>query len=67
MLVMINDGGVLPEEVPEDIPDDNPGRVLLQRMLVFFVISQGVSVALMEGAEFRDSKVRCLFAERLCN
>ena len=53
MFVMTSDGGVL---------KDNPSsasseRILLQRVFLFSLLSQGVSVTLLKGAEYRDSKV----------
>ena len=54
MFVMLNDGGA-----PEDTDYDMITRVLVQRGLIFDVLTSGVSVALLYGAEFRDSKVGC--------
>lgn len=57
MFALLNDGG--PVEAT-----DSPLEaecVLQQRTLIFDLISQGVSVALLEGAEFRDSKVGPFF------
>ena len=53
MFVMTNDGGV-------PIPENNPSEVqLLQRVFIYDILAQGISVALLQGAEYRDSKV-CL-------
>lgn len=52
MFVMLNDGGA-----PEDTNYDVNMRVLVQRGLVFELLTSGVSVTLLHGAEFRDSKV----------
>jgi hypothetical protein len=52
MFVMLNDGGA-----PEDTNYDVNMRVLVQRGLIFELLTSGVSVTLLHGAEFRDSKV----------
>ncbi|CAL1698804.1 unnamed protein product [Somion occarium] len=60
MFALLNDGG--PVEAT-----DSPLEaecVLQQRTLIFDLISQGVSVALLEGAEFRDSKISSLVIEQ---
>jgi len=54
MFVMLNDGGA-----PEDTDYDMITRVLVQRGLIFDVLTSGVSVAFLHGSEFRDSKVGC--------
>ena len=54
MFVMLNDGGA-----PEDTDYDMITRVLVQRGLIFGLLTSGVSVTLLHGAEFRDSKVGC--------
>ena len=55
MFIMLNDGGVLEET-------GGPGvfeSLLLQRLSLFDLITQGFPIALLRGLEFRDSKV-CL-------
>lgn len=52
MFVMTNDGGVHPGNNSSDAQ-------LLQRVFIFDILAQGISVALLQGAEYRDSKV-CL-------
>ena len=52
MFVMLNDGGA-----PGDTNYDVNMRVLVQRGLIFELLTSGVSVTLLHGAEFRDSKV----------
>lgn len=54
MFVMTNDGGVV---VRSDSASHTPELVLIQRVLVHDLLSNGVSVILLKGAEFRDSKV----------
>ena len=49
---MLNDGGA-----PEDTNYDMNMRVLVQRGLIFELLTSGISVTLLHGAEFRDSKV----------
>ncbi len=53
MFVMFNDGGVLEKEPRPYTPE----RLLLQRLPMFQLITQGLPLALLRGAEFRDSKV----------
>ncbi|KAI0776031.1 P-loop containing nucleoside triphosphate hydrolase protein [Trametes elegans] len=53
MFVMTNDGGV----VEESSLDAHADRVLLQRVFIYNLLSQGVSVTILKGAEFRDSKI----------
>ena len=53
MFVMTNDGGVAKESSSEAHAE----RVLLQRVFIYNLLSQGVSVTLLQGAEYRDSKV----------
>ena len=50
MFVMTNDGGVNPEDHSAEVR-------LLQRAFIFDILAQGISVALLQGAEYRDSKV----------
>ncbi|KAH9899786.1 P-loop containing nucleoside triphosphate hydrolase protein [Cubamyces lactineus] len=53
MFVMTNDGGVAEESSSEAHAE----RVLLQRVFIYNLLSQGVSVTLLKGAEYRDSKI----------
>lgn len=52
MFVMANDGGLL-----ENNRDLAAERILVQRIFLFDILSHGIAVALLRGAEFRDSKV----------
>jgi ATP-dependent RNA helicase DDX60 len=52
MFVMLNDGGM-----PKNTNDDTTMRILLQRNFIFGLLTSGVAVTLLRGAEFRDSKV----------
>ncbi len=53
MFVMLNDGGT-----PAENDQDMATRVLIQRNFIFCLLSSGIAVTLLHGAEFRDSKVR---------
>lgn len=53
MFVMLNDGGV----PPPDVSLSAAQRILIQRTLLFELMSQGLACCLLTGAEFRDSKV----------
>jgi ATP-dependent RNA helicase DDX60 len=52
MFVMLNDGGAL-----ENTDLDMARRVLIQRNFIFSLLTSGIAVTLLHGAEFRDSKV----------
>jgi ATP-dependent RNA helicase DDX60 len=52
MFVMLNDGGTR-----KDTNYDMAIRILIQRIFVFDLLTSGVAVTLLHGAEFRDSKV----------
>jgi len=52
MFVMLNDGGAL-----KDTNYDTAARILIQRDFIFGLLTSGVAVTLLHGAEFRDSKV----------
>jgi ATP-dependent RNA helicase DDX60 len=52
MFVMLNDGGML-----ENANLDMASRILIQRNVIFSLLSSGVAIALLHGAESRDSKV----------
>jgi ATP-dependent RNA helicase DDX60 len=60
MFVMLNDGGAL-----ENTDLDMARRVLIQRNFIFSLLTSGVAVTLLHGAEFRDSKVCSLYFSRL--
>ncbi|OCH85272.1 P-loop containing nucleoside triphosphate hydrolase protein [Obba rivulosa] len=53
MFIMVNDGGTLEDRTSPLLAE----RVLLQRIFLFDILSQGVTVTLLKGAEFRDSKL----------
>jgi hypothetical protein len=61
MFVMVNDGSVL--EKGEWSGSEQ--AVLVLRTFIFDVLASGVSVTLLQGCEFRNSKVRCAFAQEL--
>jgi hypothetical protein len=52
MFVMLDDGGVL-----SDNTDFAAERTLIKRAFLCQVLSSGLSISLLKGAEFRDSKV----------
>ena len=52
MFVMLNDGGM-----PENMNYDMATPILIQRSFVFGLLTSGIAVTLLHGAEFRDSKV----------
>ena len=56
MFVMTNDGGVVQSTSAKAAAE----RVLLQRVFVYSLLSQGVSVTLLHGAQYRDSRVSSL-------
>lgn len=61
MFVMLNDGGM-----PENMDYDMAARVLIQRHFIFGLLTSGIAVTLLHGAEFRDSRVgwfRCMATE----
>ena len=52
MFVMLNDGG------SRNVTNhDTAMRILIQRISIFGLLTSGVAVTLLRGAEFRDSKV----------
>lgn len=53
MFVMTNHGG-LPEE---NIQDMNTAWIFVQRAFLLEILSRGISIVLLEGAEYRDAKV----------
>ena len=55
MFVMLNDGGM-----PENTDYDMATRALIQRHFIFNLLTSGIAVTLLHGAEFRDSRVGCL-------
>lgn len=54
MFVMTDDGGIAGGASTVAATE----RILLQRVFLYSLHSQGVSVTLLRGAEYRDSKVR---------
>jgi hypothetical protein len=52
MFVMTNDGGLL-----DDSDTLSADRVLNQRLFLFNLLAAGIAVTLLQGVEFRDSKV----------
>ncbi|KAI0948028.1 hypothetical protein AcW1_009642 [Taiwanofungus camphoratus] len=57
MFVMTNDGGVLDDQ-------NLAGQILTQRIFIFDLLSQGTSVTLLQGTEFRDSKIMSFIYEQ---
>jgi len=55
MFVMLNDGGM-----PENTDYDVVTRVLIQRHFIFSLLTSGIAVTLLHGADFRDSRVGSL-------
>ncbi|KAH9067713.1 P-loop containing nucleoside triphosphate hydrolase protein [Lactarius vividus] len=52
MFVMLNDGGT-----PAEYDHDMATHVLIQRNFIFCLLTSGIAVTLLHGAEFRDSKI----------
>jgi hypothetical protein len=52
MFVLVNDGGL-----PADCGRFHNERALLQRIFLFQLINGGMAIALLNDAEFHDSKV----------
>jgi len=57
MFLMTNDGGVCQPE-PTTLQAE---RILSQRIFILDMICTGTGIALLKGAEYRDSKVKPLF------
>ncbi|EIW61285.1 P-loop containing nucleoside triphosphate hydrolase protein [Trametes versicolor FP-101664 SS1] len=53
MFVMTNDGGV----VEGAASTAHTERILLQRVFIYTLLAQGISITLLKGAEYRDSKI----------
>ncbi|KAI0720199.1 P-loop containing nucleoside triphosphate hydrolase protein [Cerioporus squamosus] len=60
MFVMTNDGGVVEESSSEPAA----ARILLQRVFLYSLLAQGVSVTILHGAEYRDSKIMSFVYEQ---
>ncbi|KAJ3744995.1 hypothetical protein DFH05DRAFT_1397236 [Lentinula detonsa] len=58
MFIMVNDGGT-----PVNASADRYKCTLLQRELLFELSRQGLALALMKGAEYRDSKIMTFVCE----
>jgi hypothetical protein len=54
MFVMTNDGGLLDRS-----KNRSAERILGQRLFLFDLLGAGLAVTMLQGAEFRDSKVSC--------
>lgn len=61
MFILTNDGG---NQAPKG-SDIEASRILAQRSFLFDLSKQGFALALLYGAEYRDSKVR--YTSALCN
>ncbi|KAH9932994.1 P-loop containing nucleoside triphosphate hydrolase protein [Fomitopsis serialis] len=62
MFVMTNDGGLVDRD-----PDDEllqAEALLVQRAFMFDLLAQGTTVALLHGAEYRDSKIMTFIYEQ---
>ena len=55
MFVMTNDGGLLNRS-----KNLSAERILGQRVHLFDLLGAGIAVTLLQGAEFKDSKVSCI-------
>ncbi|TFY68503.1 hypothetical protein EVJ58_g983 [Rhodofomes roseus] len=65
MFVMTNDGGLISREF-----DDQSLRaeaLLVQRVFIFNLLAQGITVSLLHGAEYRDSKIVTFIYEQRHN
>ncbi|KAF7790532.1 hypothetical protein EIP86_001488 [Pleurotus ostreatoroseus] len=60
MFIMLNDGGVLEEMAGPGVFES----LLLQRLSLFDLITQGFPIALLRGVEFRDSKILTFIFEQ---
>ncbi|KAH9943357.1 P-loop containing nucleoside triphosphate hydrolase protein [Epithele typhae] len=60
MFVMTADGGVIRSKSSNAVTE----RVLLQRVFLYLLLSQGVSVTLLRGAEYKDSKIMSFVYEQ---
>lgn len=52
MFVMTNDGGLM-----DNSDDLAVQRTLAQRIFLFDLLTSGIAITLLHGAEFRDAKV----------
>lgn len=58
MFVMTNDGGLLPTDSADtEAHSVSAERILVQRMFIFDILTAGIAITIIKGAEFRDSKV----------
>jgi ATP-dependent RNA helicase DDX60 len=55
MFVMANDGG--PSKSGDHEHYHEASTLLCQRLYLFSLLASGIAVALLKGAEFKDSKV----------
>jgi hypothetical protein len=63
MFFMANDGTLSGlSNAISDIPKlYRDAAILCQRLFLLNLLANGIAVSLLQGAEFRDSKVSCLF------
>lgn len=63
MFIMANDGGVLAEDKGLLAAE----RILIMRFFLSQALSSGITVALLKGSEYRDSKVqsRLIYKHRI--
>ena len=57
MFVMINDGGMLEGRESAQSAE----HLLIQRSFMFDLLGQGISLTLLKGTEFRESKVHLCY------
>ncbi|EJF61300.1 P-loop containing nucleoside triphosphate hydrolase protein [Dichomitus squalens LYAD-421 SS1] len=60
MFVMTSDGGIVDDSSPIAAAE----RILLQRVFLYSLLAQGVSVTTLRGAEYRDSKIMSFVYEQ---
>lgn len=58
MFIMLDDGGPFDhEDEEENMTNPIAQSILVQRVRIFNLITQGLSCSLLRGTTFRDSKV----------
>ncbi|GJJ07983.1 hypothetical protein Clacol_002190 [Clathrus columnatus] len=57
MFIMTNDGGIVDKHVSDAVQETTAKRILVQRIFFFRILYSGIPIALLKGAEYRDSKV----------
>ncbi|KAG1823796.1 uncharacterized protein BJ212DRAFT_703338 [Suillus subaureus] len=54
MFVMVNDGGILKEDVGRQFAAH---QILVQRLFIFDLLASGLAMAPLQGADFKDTKI----------